>query len=151
MKAVIQRVEKASVSIENTLFSSIGPGLLVLLGVHKDDTEKDIEWLSKKICTLRIFSDESDKMNKSVLDLGYEILVVSQFTLLANCQNGRRPDFIEAASPEIANKFFNEFSKACEREIGKKVALGSFGAKMKVELINSGPVTIIIDSKSDRS
>ena len=148
MKAVLQRVEKASVSVDNSVIASIGPGLLVLLGVHKDDREKEIDWLSKKIATLRIFNDECDKMNKSVMDLQYEVLVVSQFTLLANSTNGRRPDFIDAAKGEKANNFCNLFVKALEKELGKTVATGLFGAKMKVELINDGPVTIIIDSKS---
>jgi len=148
MKAVLQRVERATVRVDNSVIASIGPGLLVLLGVHKDDVEKEIDWLSKKIATLRIFNDDCGKMNKSVMDLQYEVLVVSQFTLLANSTNGRRPDFIDAANGEKANNLCNFFVKSLEKVLGKTVATGLFGAKMKVELINDGPVTIIIDSKS---
>lgn len=146
MKAVIQRVSRASVTVEGELISSIGNGLLILLGVADGDTTRDADVLADKIANLRIFSDSDDKMNLSLLTVGGSALVVSQFTLCANCVKGRRPDFFAAAKPDLANELYEYF---CERikvagvsEIGK----GVFGADMKVELLNDGPVTIIIDS-----
>ena len=146
MKAVIQRVTRASVTVEGETVSSIDSGLLILLGVAQDDTRRDAEVLADKIANLRIFSDSEDKMNLSLLTTGGSALVVSQFTLCANCSHGRRPDFFGAAKPDIAEELYEY---CCERiktsgvgEVGK----GVFGADMKVELLNDGPVTIIIDS-----
>lgn len=148
MIAVIQRVQKASIEIEKQTHSSINNGLLILLGITHDDTHEDINWLSAKICNLRIFADEAGKMNHSILDTEGEILVVSQFTLFASTQKGNRPSFLEAAKPEQAIPLYEAFIQACSSTMGKEVATGVFGADMKVELINDGPVTIIIDTKN---
>jgi D-tyrosyl-tRNA(Tyr) deacylase len=146
MIAVIQRVKFARVTIENQNFSEIGHGLLVLLGVSESDLPKDSTKLSVKIPKLRIFSDFDGKMNLSVLDVGGEILVVSQFTLLADASQGNRPSYIKAARPEVATPLYQQFCKEMEINTKKEVKTGMFGADMKIELLNDGPVTIILDS-----
>ena len=146
MIAVIQRVKFARVTIENQNFSEIGHGLLVLLGVSDSDLPKDSTKLSVKIPKLRIFSDFDGKMNLSVLDVGGEILVVSQFTLLADASQGNRPSYIKAARPEVATPLYQQFCKEMELNTKKEVKTGMFGADMKIELLNDGPVTIILDS-----
>jgi D-tyrosyl-tRNA(Tyr) deacylase len=148
MKVVIQRVLKASVTIEGEMVASISNGLLVLLGVVDDDSQEDISWLSSKTVNLRIFEDENNVMNKSLLEVNGEILVVSQFTLHAATKKGNRPSYIKAAKPEVAIPLYETFVKQLETDLGKSVQTGQFGADMKVELINDGPVTIIIDSKN---
>ena len=148
MKSVIQRVSKASVTIEGKVVSEIKNGLLILLGIEPADTEEDIEWLSKKIANLRIFNDEKGVMNNSLIDEKGDAIIVSQFTLHANTKKGNRPSYINAAKPEIAIPLYKQFIANFEIQIGKKVGTGEFGADMKVELLNDGPVTIIIDSKS---
>jgi D-tyrosyl-tRNA(Tyr) deacylase len=148
MIAVIQRVKTASVEIDGQLHASISNGLLVLLGVTHTDSQIDVDWLSAKVCGLRIFSDEQGKMNKSVLDISGEILIVSQFTLLASTQKGNRPSFIEAARPEFAIPLYESFTASCEKILNKSVSKGVFGADMQVQLLNDGPVTIIIDTKN---
>lgn len=147
MKAVIQRVSHASVAIEDKKVASIGKGLLVLLGIVDDDSTKDIQWLSNKIVQLRIFSDAQDVMNRSLKDIEGELIVVSQFTLHALTKKGNRPSYIKAAKPEHAITLYETFIKQMEMDLGKKVQSGIFGADMKVELLNDGPVTIIIDTK----
>lgn len=147
MRAVIQRVSKASVSIEGKVVSSIDQGLLILLGIVNEDTETDIEWLSKKIVNLRIFNDDQGVMNESLLDTGGDIIVVSQFTLMANTRKGNRPSYIRAARPEVAVPLYEQFLSNMEKELNKPVGRGVFGADMQVALVNEGPVTIIIDSK----
>ena len=147
MKAVIQRVSKASVTIENKVISSIKNGLVILLGICNDDDISDIEWISKKIINLRIFNDEQDIMNRSIVDINGEIIVVSQFTLMASTKKGNRPSYIKAAKPKIAIPLYEQFVRQIEIDFNKKVGTGVFGADMKIELINDGPVTIIIDSK----
>ncbi len=147
MKAVIQRVANASVSIEENKIASIGNGLLVLLGIVDDDTTEDMQWLSNKILNLRIFSDEQEVMNYSLKDVDGEIIIVSQFTLHASTKKGNRPSYIKAAKPDIAIPLYESFIKHTEKDLGKKVHSGIFGADMKVELLNDGPVTIIIDTK----
>ncbi|HMQ43081.1 MAG: D-tyrosyl-tRNA(Tyr) deacylase [Confluentibacter sp.] len=148
MKVVIQRVLKASVTIEGEMVASISNGLLVLLGVVDDDSQEDISWLSSKTVNLRIFEDENNVMNKSLLEVNGEILVVSQFTLHAATKKGNRPSYIKAAKPEVAIPLYETFIKQLETDLGKPVQTGQFGADMKVALINDGPVTIIIDSKN---
>ena len=148
MKVVIQRVSKASVTIEGVNVASIGNGLLILLGIVEDDTHEDIKWLSNKIVNLRVFGDENDVMNRSLLDVNGEIIAVSQFTLHASTKKGNRPSYIKAAKPETAIPLYETFIKQLELDLGKKVQTGQFGADMKVDLINDGPVTIIIDSKN---
>ena len=148
MKVVIQRVTRASVTIEQQLFSSIDKGMLILVGIQADDTDEDINWLSSKIVNLRIFDDENGVMNKSILDSGGEILAVSQFTLMARTKKGNRPSYIDAAPPAISVPLYEKFVATLSQELHKEVQTGQFGANMKVELINDGPVTIIIDSKS---
>lgn len=147
MRALIQRVKKASVTIDNQVFSNIDHGLLIFLGIEAADNQKDIEWLAAKISRLRIFSDENNVMNLSVKDVDGACLVVSQFTLHANTKKGNRPSFINAAKPDVATPLYESFVRQLEKEIGKNVATGRFGAMMDVELINDGPVTIWIDSK----
>ena len=147
MKAVIQRASKASVTIEGEKAASIDSGLLILLGVINEDTQEDINWLSKKIVNLRIFGDEDGVMNKSLIDINGEAIVVSQFTLHANVKKGNRPSYIKAAKPEIAIPLYKAFVKQMELDLGEKILTGQFGADMKVELLNDGPVTIIIDTK----
>ena len=147
MKSVIQRVSKASVTIEGKVVSEIKNGLLILLGIEPADTEEDIEWLSKKIANLRIFNDEKGVMNNSLIDEKGDAIIVSQFTLHANTKKGNRPSYIKAAKPEVAIPLYNQFVSQFELELNKKVGTGEFGADMKVALINDGPVTIIINSK----
>jgi D-tyrosyl-tRNA(Tyr) deacylase len=147
MRTVIQRVNRASVSINNKRKSEIGPGLLVLLGIEESDNQNDIEWLASKIVQLRIFSDNNDVMNLSVLDTLGSIMVISQFTLHAKTKKGNRPSYIRAAPPDIAVPVYNSFISRLSVLLGKEVATGEFGAMMEVELVNDGPVTIIIDSK----
>lgn len=147
MRAVIQRVSRASVTIANTLKSKIGPGLLVLLAVEAADASEDIEWLSGKIVRLRIFPDEHGVMNRSVQEAGGEILVVSQFTLFASTHKGNRPSYSRSAPPPIAIPLYEAFVQRLSADLGKPVPTGEFGADMEVELLNDGPVTIIIDSK----
>lgn len=147
MKAVIQRVSEASVSIENVLKSSIGNGLLVLVGIEESDSREDIEWLSSKIARLRIFDDENGVMNLSVIDAVGEVLIVSQFTLHASTKKGNRPSYVKAARPEIAVQLYELFIRQFEIESGIQPKTGEFGAMMKVQLVNDGPVTIIIDTK----
>ncbi|MET2985857.1 D-aminoacyl-tRNA deacylase [Aureibaculum conchae] len=148
MKAVIQRVNKASVTVDNKIVSSIETGLLVLLGITENDSQLDIEWLSKKILNLRIFNDEHGVMNKSLVDISGDIIIVSQFTLLASTKKGNRPSYIKAAKPEIAIPIYNQFIQHTEAAFGKKVGTGIFGADMKIELVNDGPVTIVIDTEN---
>ena len=148
MRAVIQRVLEASVAVEGNQVSAIGPGLLVLLGVEEGDGPDDVEWLSGKVARMRIFPDEDDKMNLSVLDTGGEIIVVSQFTLHASTKKGNRPSFLKSAAPAISEPLYQAFCAALEQELGKPVGRGIFGADMKVALVNDGPVTIPIDSRS---
>jgi D-tyrosyl-tRNA(Tyr) deacylase len=147
MRTVIQRVRRASVSIDGRKESEIGEGLLVFTGIEESDNETDAEWLSSKIVQLRIFNDDNGKMNRSLLETGGEILVVSQFTLHAKTKKGNRPSYIRAARPEIAVPLYNSFINRISALMGKQAATGEFGAMMDVELINDGPVTIIIDTK----
>ena len=148
MRILIQRVSSAKVTIEEKIKSSIGKGLLVLVGIEEADTAEDILWLSQKIIQLRIFPDENGVMNLSVKDAGGEILVVSQFTLHAATKKGNRPSYIRAAKPEIAIPLYEKFVHQLEIDLGKNISTGIFGADMKVELVNDGPVTIWIDSKN---
>jgi len=147
MKAVIQRVSNASVTVDHKIVSSIKNGLLILLGITNEDTIEDIKWLSNKIVNLRIFNDKEGIMNESISDNEGEIIVVSQFTLMASTKKGNRPSYIKAAKPEIAIPIYNDFVQHLENDLGKKVGTGIFGADMKLSLLNDGPVTIIIDSK----
>ena len=148
MKAVIQRVTKASVTIGVQKVASIHSGLLVLLGVVEEDSKDDIQWLSRKITNLRLFSDVNGVMNRSLLQTQGDVIVVSQFTLYAAMKKGNRPSYIGAASPHIAIPLYQDFIKQLELDLGKPVQTGQFGADMKVELVNNGPVTIIIDTKN---
>jgi D-tyrosyl-tRNA(Tyr) deacylase len=148
MIAVIQRVSESSVRIDGKVKSEIGKGLLVLLGIEEADGREDIDWLAKKIVNLRIFPDEQEVMNKSLLDVGGELLLVSQFTLQASTKKGNRPSYIKAARPEIALPLYEQAIIVFEAELGKAIGTGSFGADMKVSLINDGPVTIHIDTKN---
>lgn len=147
MRTVIQRVSKASVTINEIKVSEINEGLLVLLGIEEADVKTDIEWLTKKIANLRIFNDKNGVMNKSLLEINGDAIVVSQFTLHASTKKGNRPSYIYAAKPEIAIPLYEEFIAELELQLHKKVRTGQFGADMKVALINDGPVTIMIDSK----
>jgi D-aminoacyl-tRNA deacylase len=148
MKAVIQRVSQASVTINKEIVAQIQKGLLVLIGIEDADNQEDIEWLTAKIANLRIFGDENNVMNLSLKDIDGEIIVVSQFTLHAATKKGNRPSYIKAAKPEIAIPMYESFVKQMETELGRKVQTGQFGADMKVSLVNDGPVTIIIDTKN---
>ncbi|MEI7675318.1 MAG: D-aminoacyl-tRNA deacylase [Bacteroidales bacterium] len=148
MKMVIQRVTKASVTIDQQLYSDIQRGLLILVGIEDADTDEDIEWLTKKAANIRIFNDENGVMNCSVLDIGGEVLVVSQFTLHASTKKGNRPSYIKASKPDIAIPMYEKFCNEMSLAIGKEVKTGVFGADMKVELLNDGPVTILMDSKN---
>jgi D-tyrosyl-tRNA(Tyr) deacylase len=148
MRTVVQRVTRASVSIENKLSGEIGNGILVLLGIEESDNNEDIEWLCNKLVQLRIFDDANGVMNLSVLETGGDILVVSQFTLHAKTKKGNRPSYIKAATPEIAIPIYNKFISTLSQLLGKEIKTGKFGAMMQVELINDGPVTIIIDTKN---
>jgi D-tyrosyl-tRNA(Tyr) deacylase len=149
MRAVIQRVSQASVTIGAEITGQIGQGLLVLLGIVENDTESDIEWLCSKIINLRIFDDEQGVMNKSVLNIGGDILVVSQFTLFASTKKGNRPSYIRAAKPETAIPLYDRFIRQLEQFLEKPVYTGKFGAMMQVGLVNDGPVTIIIDTMNN--
>lgn len=148
MRIVIQRVRHASVTIDGKIKSHIGQGYLILLGIEQNDSGEDIEWLSKKVAGLRIFDDENGVMNKSILDINGEILVVSQFTLMASTKKGNRPSWFRAATHDISIPLYQEFCKVLSSAIGKEVQTGEFGADMKVELLNDGPVTILMDSKN---
>lgn len=147
MRAVIQRVSSATVTIDGIIHSSIGPGLLILLGVGHQDGEEDIEYLVKKTSALRIFNDEAGVMNRSVIDVCGNVLVVSQFTLMAETKKGNRPSYIQAAGHEVAIPLYESFCRKMSAAIGRPVGTGIFGADMKVALVNDGPVTICIDSK----
>ena len=148
MKAVIQRVTKASVTIEGQQVAYINSGLLVLLGIINDDTEEDIKWLSNKISNLRVFSDDDNVMNRSLLQIQGDAIVVSQFTLHASTKKGNRPSYIHAAKPDLAIPLYEAFVKQLELDLGKTIQTGQFGADMTVELCNDGPVTIIMDTKN---
>lgn len=148
MRAVIQRVNEASVQIEGNIHNSIGPGLLVLVGIENSDNESDIEWLCNKIVNLRIFNDAADIMNLSVIDIQGELLIISQFTLFAMTKKGNRPSYVRASKPDIAIPLYEKFLASIKRTSGLPVKSGIFGADMKISLINNGPVTIIIDTKS---
>lgn len=148
MKVVIQRVSKASVTINSECVAAISEGMLILLGVENEDASDDIKWLSNKIVNLRIFSDDENVMNRSLKDTNGDAIVVSQFTLHASTKKGNRPSYIKAAKPDVAIPLYKAFVKQLESDLGKQVQTGSFGADMKVELLNDGPVTIIIDTKS---
>ena len=148
MRAVIQRVSQASVKVEGKLKAEIEQGLLILLGIEDADTQEDIEWLSGKISQLRIFDDEAGVMNLSVNDVEGEVLIISQFTLHASTKKGNRPSYIKAAKPDIAIPVYEAFIEQMERDLGKPIKTGKFGALMEVPLINDGPVTIIIDTKN---
>ena len=147
MRIVIQRVSKVELFIEDKLFSSISKGLSLFLGIEEDDTNEAADWLSAKICSLRIFSDPEGKMNLDIKQVKGELLVVSQFTLHASTYKGNRPSFIKAAKPEKAIPLYDYFIQKCDFLLGKKISTGKFGADMQISLVNDGPVTIIIDSK----
>jgi len=147
MKTVIQRVSSASVTIDSKIVAEIQNGLLVLVGIEETDNQEDTNWLCQKIANLRIFGDENDVMNLSVKDIDGDVIVVSQFTLQASTKKGNRPSYIKAAKPEVAIPVYEDFVLQLEKELGKKVQTGIFGADMKVALLNDGPVTILIDSK----
>ena len=148
MRAVIQRVSKASVTINGSVYSQINQGLLVFLGIEDADTAEDIEWLSSKIVNLRIFNDENGVMNVSIKDMDGEILLISQFTLQASTKKGNRPSYIKASKPEIAIPMYEKMSESLSADLGKPIKTGEFGADMKVELLNDGPVTIVVDTKN---
>lgn len=150
MKAVIQRVSKASVTIEGERVADIKQGVLVLLGIEDADAKEDIDWLSRKIANLRIFNDENGVMNLSLLEVDGEAIVVSQFTLHASTKKGNRPSYLQASKPPIAIPLYESFVSQFEKDLQKKVQTGEFGADMKVELLNDGPVTIIIDTKDKK-
>ena len=147
MRVVVQRTKKASVSVSGVVLSAVDNGLMVLVGIEDADNEEDIAYLVKKICNMRIFDDNDGVMNLSVKDVNGDILAISQFTLHARTKKGNRPSYISAAKPEISIPLYENFVKALEVEMGKKIGTGEFGADMQVELINDGPVTIIMDSK----
>ena len=148
MRTVLQRVTKASVTINGKIKSEIQQGLLILLGICDEDNKEDIDWLVRKIINLRVFDDENGVMNRSILDIGGEIMVISQFTLYASYKKGNRPSWIKASKPEIATPLYQQFCDQLQTALGKTVATGIFGADMKVELLNDGPVTICMDSKN---
>ena len=145
MKLVVQRVKNANVSIENNIVGKINQGFVVLLGVSNEDTKENADYLVKKLLNLRVFSDNDDKMNLSIKDIEGELLIVSQFTLYANCKKGNRPSFINAASPDYANELYEYFINECRKE-NLNVQTGEFGADMQIELINDGPVTILLEN-----
>ncbi|WP_137939795.1 D-aminoacyl-tRNA deacylase [Chitinivorax sp. B] len=147
MRALLQRVSEASVSVNGDVVGQIGSGLLVLVGVEEADTAADIDWLARKLINLRIFNDEQGVMNWSVLDVGGEVLAVSQFTLHASCKKGNRPSYSRAAKGDVSEPMYQQFCHSVQQLLGKPVAQGQFGADMKVSLINDGPVTIWLDSK----
>ena len=146
MRAVLTRVNSASVTIDGEVVGKIGKGFLILLGVGPEDTEKECRYLAEKALGLRIFTDENDKMNLGLVDVDGQVLVVSQFTLYGNCRKGRRPSFAEAAGPELGNRLYERFLEICE-ELGFPPQHGRFGASMQVESVNDGPVTILLDTK----
>ncbi|GIL23402.1 MAG: D-aminoacyl-tRNA deacylase [Bacteroidota bacterium] len=148
MIAVTQRVARASVTINSTLKAEINSGLLVLVGIEDADTQEDIDWLAQKLVNLRIFNDEQGVMNVSVKDIGGDMLVVSQFTLHASTKKGNRPSYLKAAKPDVAIPLYEKFVAALQVLLGKNIQTGEFGADMKVELVNDGPVTILIDTKN---
>ena len=148
MRILIQRVTRASVTIDEKIKSMINSGLLILIGIEESDGDEDIEWLVKKCVNLRIFDDEQGIMNKSILDSGGDVLAVSQFTLMASTKKGNRPSYIKAAKPEISVPLYETFCQRMEQALNKPIMTGVFGADMQVELINDGPVTILIDSKN---
>ncbi|MFT6937785.1 MAG: D-tyrosyl-tRNA(Tyr) deacylase [Saprospiraceae bacterium] len=148
MRLLIQRVSEASVTIDKKVKSAIGKGLLVLVGIGNDDDKTDLEWLTRKLLNLRIFNDENEVMNLSVKDIDGDILVISQFTLHASTKKGNRPSYIKAAKPEISIPLYEQFVQHIEKEFGKTIGTGAFGADMKVALVNDGPVTIWVDSKA---
>lgn len=148
MKAVIQRVSSASVTVDNNVISSVNAGLLVLVGIEDADIKEDIEWLSSKITNLRIFDDENKVPNLSVKDTGGDILLVSQFTLHASTKKGNRPSYLKASKPEIAIPMYEQLIRQMENDLGKKIFTGRFGADMQVELVNDGPLTIVMDTKN---
>jgi len=147
MRVVVQKVKKASVTVKNKQISTIGKGLLVLVGIENEDTDKDIAYLVRKIAQLRVFDDENGVMNLSLCDVDGELIVVSQFTLHASTKKGNRPSYIRAAKPDFSIPMYEKFVSTMEEVLGKKVGTGNFGAMMEVSLVNDGPVTIIIDSK----
>lgn len=148
MRIVIQRVSHASVTINGAVKSSIQKGYLILLGICEEDTQEDVDWLVKKVIGLRVFDDENGVMNRSIMDVGGEILVISQFTLFASYKKGNRPSWLRAAKHDISIPLYNEFCKHLSEALGKPVGTGEFGADMKVELLNDGPVTICMDTKN---
>ena len=148
MRAVIQRVSRASVSIEGHVKSAIGNGYLILLGVEAEDTQVDVEWLARKVAALRVFDDEDGVMNRSILDVGGEVLVVSQFTLFASYKKGNRPSWFRAAPHNISVPLYEAFCRELSTLLGKPVGTGEFGADMQVEIVNDGPVTICMDTKN---
>ena len=150
MRVVIQRVRESSVTIDGAKVSAIGPGMLVLCGFEAADGPEDLDWTARKITALRIFDDEAGVMNRSVVDVGYEILLVSQFTLMASTKKGNRPSYIAAARPEISVPLYEQFRDRLSELLGRPVPTGVFGAEMQVALINDGPVTICIDSKDKK-
>ncbi|MEQ8474925.1 D-aminoacyl-tRNA deacylase [Fulvivirga sp.] len=150
MITVIQRVSEASVTIDNIIKGKIDQGLMILLGIEEADGKEDIDWLVRKVLNLRIFDDEEGVMNKSLIDVEGEVLLISQFTLHASTKKGNRPSYIKAAKPDIAIPLYEQFIKALETELGRGIQTGEFGADMKVGLVNDGPVTIIIDSKDKK-
>lgn len=148
MRVIIQRVNKASVEVQNSIVSSIGKGMVVLLGIENEDNQNDIDWISNKISQLRIFDDQKKVMNNSITDINGEIIIISQFTLHASTKKGNRPSYIKAAKSEIAKKIYNKFLLSVESKINNKPKAGIFGADMLVKIDNNGPVTIFIDSKN---
>lgn len=148
MRAVIQRVSEASVTVDGKIVAECGPGLLILLGVEEGSGEEDAEWLASKIAAMRIFGDAEGKMNLAVTDIAGDVIVVSQFTLHASTKKGNRPSFIRAARPEVSEPLYEHFCGLMETKLGKAVSRGIFGADMKVALVNDGPVTIVIDSRA---
>ena len=147
MKVVLQRAKYAEIKVEEKIVGKIENGLLIFLGIGKNDNEDIADKLVKKICNMRIFEDENNKMNKSIKDINGDILLVSQFTLYANCKSGNRPSFIDACEPKKANELYEYFKKSCKQELKKNIESGIFGANMKVELLNDGPVTILLNSE----
>lgn len=150
MIAVVQRVSESSVKIDGKVKDEIGIGVMVLLGIEDADNQEDVEWLSRKIANMRIFNDEDEVMNKSLLDIDGEALVISQFTLHASTKKGNRPSYIKAARPDVAIPLYEAFKKQLATDLGKDIGSGEFGADMKVSLVNDGPVTIIIDTKDKK-
>ena len=147
MRAVIQRVSEASVTIDHRVCAVIQEGLLILIGVEDEDTQEDIDWLCRKIANMRIFNDKDEVMNESLKSVDGDAIVVSQFTLHASTKKGNRPSYMKAAKPEVAEPMYEKFVEAFQKELGKEVGTGKFGADMKVSLLNDGPVTILLDSK----